>query len=78
MGILIEYIDGFNLCYLKTMAPQSQWQAIYEDAIRIVNLVGDYGVLNNEVYPENFMVKKETFQIFQIDFAQMGYMDGLP
>jgi len=54
MGILIEYIDGFNLCYLKTKAPQSQWQAICEDAIRIVNLVGDYEILNDDVASREF------------------------
>ena len=82
MGILIECIDGFNLYDLKTKAPQSQWQAICEDAIRIVNLVGDYDILNNDVRPENFLVRKaepgETFQVFQIDFGQTDFMDGLP
>jgi hypothetical protein len=33
------------------------------------------------VRPENFLVKKsesgETFQVFQIDFAQTDYRDGL-
>jgi len=81
MGILIEYIDGFELFDIKTKAPQSQWQAICEDAIRTVNLVGDYEIINCDVRPGNFLVKKaesgETFQVFQIDFAQTSYRDGL-
>ena len=81
MGILIEYIDGFNLWDLKRRQPNLSGKLFAKDAIRIVNLVGDYGILNYDVRPENFLVKKaesgETYQVFQIDFAQTYYMDWL-
>ena len=81
-GILIEYIDGFDLLDLQTKAPQSKWQAVCEDAIHIVNRVSNHGVLNLDVRPENFLVKKsecgETFQVFQINFAQTDFMDNMP
>jgi len=35
---------------------------ICEDAIRIVNLVDDYEILNNDVHPENFLVKAESWE----------------
>jgi RIO-like serine/threonine protein kinase len=56
-GILMEYIEGFSLSELKTKTPQSQWQVICDDAIHIVNLIGDHEILNNDVCPENFLVR---------------------
>jgi hypothetical protein len=43
-GILIEYIEGFSLSELETKVPQSQWQVICDNAIHIINLIGDYEI----------------------------------
>ena len=79
-GILLEYIEGFDLFDLETKVPQPQWQAICEDAIRIVNLVGDRGIINHDVRPGNFLVTSNSggkYQVFQIDFGHADYRDGL-
>ena len=80
-GILIEYIEGFNLSELETKAPKSQWQVICDDAIHIINLNGDYEMMNNDVRPENFLVRSNPegkYQVFQIDFSETRYRDDLP
>jgi serine/threonine protein kinase len=79
-GILIEYIEGFNLSELETKAPKSQWQVICDNAIDIVHLIGDHGILNNDVRPENFLVRSNPegkYQVFQIDFSDAHHRDGL-
>jgi hypothetical protein len=79
-GILIEYIEGFSLSELETKAPQSQWQVICDNAIHIVNLIGDYEIINMDVCPENFLVwsnPKGKYQVFQIDFSETRHRDGL-
>ena len=80
-GILIEYIEGFNLSELETKAPKSQWQVICDDALRIINLIGDYEIMNNDVRAENFLVRTNPegkYQVFQIDFSETHHRDGLP
>ena len=79
-GILIEYIEGFNLSELETKAPKSQWQVICDDAICIINLIGDHEMMNNDVRPENFLVRSNPegkYQVFQIEFCDVYYRDGL-
>jgi RIO-like serine/threonine protein kinase len=77
---LIKYIEGFNLSKLETKAPKSQWQVICDNAIDIVHLISDHGILNNDVRPENFLVRSNPegkYQVFQIDFSEVYYRDGL-
>ena len=79
-GILIEYIEGFNLSELEIKAPKSQWQVICDNAIDIVHLIGDHRILNNDVCPENFLVRSNPegkYQVFQIDFSDAHHRDGL-
>jgi hypothetical protein len=69
---LIEYIEEFSLSDLKTKAPKSQWQVICDNTIDIVHLIGDHGILNNDVCPENFLIRSNPegkYQVFQIDFS---------
>ena len=72
-GILLELIHGFPLNELATHAPSQTWQSICEDAIRIVNVIGQRGIRNEDVKTRNFIVRhdpvKEKFKVFMIDFA---------
>ena len=47
----MEYIEGFSLSELETKTPQSQWQVICDDAIHIVNLIGDHEILKQRCVP---------------------------
>lgn len=52
--------------------PRESWQAICEDAIRIVNLIGDLGILNEDVKTRSFIVRgdlRDGFKVAMIDFA---------
>ena len=77
-GILLQYIEGVPLSDLASFAPKEAWQEICEDAIRIVNLLGDRGILNEDVKPRNFIVRKESadnFKVFMIDFALCNFRE---
>jgi hypothetical protein len=85
-GILLEYIsDGFSLSELGVMAPPESWQAVVDRAVDIARALGDYGVLNRDVRPDNFIVtrpsgsqdvseaekaSKEEFGVFMVDSGQ--------
>ncbi|KAF5547425.1 hypothetical protein FNAPI_8536 [Fusarium napiforme] len=71
-GILLQYLPGFSLSTITDNAPQSSWQAIVDQAIQIVHVLGDHGILNADVRPDNFIVvpKDDTYQVFMIDFGQ--------
>jgi serine/threonine protein kinase len=71
-GILLQYIEGFALDDLALFAPKAAWKKTCEDAIRIVGLLGDRGVLNRDVRPRNFIVHKESddnYKVVMIDFG---------
>ncbi|KAH6621032.1 hypothetical protein B0J18DRAFT_480504 [Chaetomium sp. MPI-SDFR-AT-0129] len=71
-GILLQYIDGFSLSEVQDHAPRSEWQAIVDKAVNIVQAVGDHGVLNRDVRPDNFIVQRDSsgcYRVFMIDFG---------
>ena len=80
-GILLQYIEGFPLTDIAIYAPRDSWQSICEDAIRIVNLVGDRGILNEDVKSRNFIVQRRPenkFHVFMIDFALCNFREEYP
>lgn len=84
-GILLQYIEGFTLTNLISQAPQSSWQNIINQAIRITHILGDEEILNADVRPDNFIVnpihkRKDTpchdYRVFMIDFGQSRLRQG--
>ncbi|KAF5695720.1 hypothetical protein FMUND_15829 [Fusarium mundagurra] len=74
-GILLQYLPGFSLSNIVDNAPEASWQAIVDQAIQIVHVLGDHGILNADVRPDNFIVvpKDDTYQVFMIDFGQCRF-----
>jgi tRNA A-37 threonylcarbamoyl transferase component Bud32 len=72
-GILLELIEGFPLGDIVVHAPRETWQGICEEAIYIVNTIGDRDIRNQDVKTRNFIVRRdpveEKFKVFMIDFA---------
>lgn len=71
-GILLQYIDGFSLSKVQDHAPKSEWQGIVDQAVAIVQVVGDHGVLNRDVRPDNFIIQRDRsgcYWVFMIDFG---------
>ena len=58
-GILIEFIEGYYLLELLN-EPESTWQSICDEAVRTIDLIGDHGVLNEDVRPSNIIVRKRA------------------
>ncbi|CAG8210363.1 unnamed protein product [Penicillium nalgiovense] len=82
-GTLLQYIVGVSLSDTAMHAPMECWQSICEDAIRIIHLIGDRGILNEDVKPRNCVLHKNMdngFKVFMIDFAlchfRKEYQDG--
>ncbi|KAJ5296096.1 hypothetical protein PENANT_c021G08032 [Penicillium antarcticum] len=71
-GILLQHIEGFRLVDLAAHAPRESWQYICEDAIRIVNICTDRGILNLDVRTRSFIIERireDKFKPVMIDFA---------
>ncbi|KAL2753403.1 hypothetical protein ACRALDRAFT_2073209, partial [Sodiomyces alcalophilus JCM 7366] len=71
-GILLPYIDGFSLSKVQDYAPKSEWQGIVDQAVAIVQIVGDHGILNKDVSPDSFIVQRDRsgyYGVFMIDFG---------
>lgn len=73
-AILLEVIHGFTLEDIAENAPREVWQEVCDEAIRIVNDIGDHGIRNEDVQPRNFIVHKDErtgrFRPIMIDFAR--------
>jgi serine/threonine protein kinase len=71
-GILLQYIDGFSLSKVQDHAPKSEWQGIVDQAVAIIQVISDHGILNRNVRPDNFIVQRDRsgcYQVFMIDFG---------
>lgn len=76
-GILLENIEGSQLSNLGSEVRQDAWQYICEDAIRIVNDIGDRNIRNEDVRPRNFLVRWDETEVkykaVMIDFAMCEF-----
>ena len=72
-GILIEFIEGFNLHMLALYAPQTYWQSLLDQAVKVINLIGDYSVINQDVRTENMIMRKKAEH-----FEENGNVKKLP
>lgn len=79
-GILMEHIRGYSLGEIKDRAPPSTWQPICEEAIRIVNLIGDLGILNKDIQTRNILVRENkkgeapsSYEVIFIDFGNCRF-----
>ncbi|KAJ5970428.1 uncharacterized protein N7479_000346 [Penicillium vulpinum] len=71
-GILLQYIEGFPLTDIEEYTLRESWQAICEDAIRVINRIGDLGILTEDVKTRSFIVREDAgngFKVTMIDFA---------
>lgn len=71
-GILFQYIRGFPLKDLARHAPKELWDGICYDAMQLLRVTGEHGILNQDVQPRNVIVKKfraDHYKPFMIDFA---------
>lgn len=71
-GILIEHIPGFVFSDTKRCAPETDWKAIHQAAVGVVNEVASYHVLNHDVSSDNVIIRKDgsSHKAVMIDFAQ--------
>lgn len=78
-GIMIELIKGYTLSDLVKTEPRSACQNILDAAVRTVNLIGDHGILNQDVNTQNFLVKERAIssaqgpEIILIDLAMCKF-----
>jgi hypothetical protein len=74
-GIVIEHVRGCILGDLGLHAPPTAWQRVCEEAIRVVNLIGEYGLLNEDVKTRNVLVrtKDPAFDSFGVVFIDFGH-----
>ncbi|KAJ5152071.1 hypothetical protein N7492_010366 [Penicillium capsulatum] len=72
-GILIEYLDGFDLTDLHQHAPKETWQSIGDEAMRIINVIGDRGILNTDVNRRSFNINPKDFKARMMDFGNCRF-----
>jgi len=75
-GVILQHIDGFPLGDISLHAPKEKWQSVCDDAISIVHMMGDRGILNKDVKTRSFIVREESegsFNVFMIDFAMCNF-----
>ncbi|KAK3361612.1 hypothetical protein B0T24DRAFT_641995 [Lasiosphaeria ovina] len=79
-GIILQYLEGLNLWDIVKHCPRSSWQGIVDQAVDITRMLGEYGILNRDVRPENFIVvpaapathgqdQETRYRVFMVDLA---------
>ncbi|MCJ1422986.1 hypothetical protein MMC29_000867 [Sticta canariensis] len=72
-GILLELIDGFTLSQLVDKAPRKDWQKICDQAIGVVQLCDEWGILNEDVRAANVLVTplplENAYRVVLLDLA---------
>lgn len=71
-GLLLQFLDGFNLDVLETNAPREAWQDIFDQALNVLHVVDSKDILNLDVRPENFIVIPESDQKHKVFLIDLG------
>lgn len=66
-AILLEYIDGFPLKHITHYCPKESWKSICDDAINIILLASEKGIMNKDTRTWNFIIRRD--KVVMIDFA---------
>lgn len=75
-GILMEYLEGFKLGAMADHVDRKWWQALTDEAVSLVHILGDNDILNRDVRPDNFIVvplDDGTYRICMFDFGQCRF-----
>lgn len=79
-GILMELIDGYTLSEMPTKAPREDWTDICHEAVRIVRLLDDYLILNEDVRPSNIMITsgslQDKYRVVMMDFGHCVFREA--
>lgn len=66
----MEYIEGFVLADLGTLAPTEVWQFAGDETIRTVHAISDRGSLNEDVNRSSFTINpSKDFEVRMTDSA---------
>ncbi|KAK4450847.1 Serine/threonine-protein kinase [Podospora aff. communis PSN243] len=79
-GVLLEYIDGFNLSELgvtETSIPKEKWHPIIQQAVDAARYINDAGVVKMDCQPRNVVVERETLRPFHIDFGLCVFAEDM-
>ena len=78
-GLLVEYIEGFNLADLgvQPSVPRERWHGIIQRAVDAAHDINDSGVINCDCQPRNVMVDRKTLEPKHIDFAQCLFVEDM-
>ena len=74
-GILIDFVEGHDMLQLPHQFPRSSWQDLVNQAVAIVEVLGDNDNLNDDVCPENFVLFKtkdgdrKQYRVLMIDLC---------
>ncbi|OQE37805.1 hypothetical protein PENCOP_c009G00313 [Penicillium coprophilum] len=71
-GIFFQDVEGFLLTDIASYGSKDSWHRICVDAIRVVDVVDDNGILNEDVKARDFILKtrpENQFHVFMINFA---------
>ena len=75
-GILIEFVEGHDIWQLPHhQFFRSSWQDLVDQAVVVVDVLGDLDIPNDDVRPENFLLFKtkdgdsKQYRVFMIDFT---------
>ncbi|KAF7950819.1 uncharacterized protein EAE97_002371 [Botrytis byssoidea] len=79
-GVLIELIDEYTLSDLPTKAPKESWGDICNEAVRVIRLLDDYSILNEDVRPSNIMITRQPtqdkYRVVMLDFVHCIFRES--
>ncbi|THY52184.1 hypothetical protein D6C98_05371 [Aureobasidium pullulans] len=74
-GLLLQYVEGFQLTHLVANQPREQWQSTVDSAIVTLRRIQDCGILNRDVNIRSFMVDSITHRVMMLDFGLVFFRD---
>ncbi|KAG9657778.1 hypothetical protein KCU95_g13549, partial [Aureobasidium melanogenum] len=68
-GLLLQFVDGFELTDLHEHLPREQWQSVVDSSITTLRQIQACGILNYDANTRNFIVDPTSHKAMMVDFG---------
>ncbi|KAG9849751.1 hypothetical protein KCU98_g2698, partial [Aureobasidium melanogenum] len=68
-GLLLQFVDGFELTDLHEHLPREQWQSVVDSSITTLRQIQACGILNYDANTRNFIIDPTSHKAMMVDFG---------
>ncbi|KAG9958953.1 hypothetical protein KCU61_g7886, partial [Aureobasidium melanogenum] len=76
-GLLLQFVDGFELTDLHEHLPREHWQSVVDSSIATLRQIQACGILNYDANTRNFIIDPTSHKAMMVDFGITKFREDI-